>query len=82
MTAYGIDRDAEQCQCKLKNLRSEFVKRKASLRVSGAGAAKERPLQTLLERLFGGRPSTQAASGELGFDLTFQRECMFNLYIG
>ena len=71
---HGLERDADQCQFRLKNLRAEFTKRKASLRVSGAGAAKEHPYQSLLEQLFGSRPSSQAASGELGFDLTFQRE--------
>ena len=75
----GINVTPEQCKVKIKNLKQLYPERRRALSRSGAGAVAELPHQPLLDELLGTRPSTAAASGELGMDLTFSDEGKFTL---
>ena len=61
----------DQVKIKLKNLKRIYQERKRTMARSGAAAAPPLPHQDLLDELLAGRPSTAAASGEMGLDLTF-----------
>ena len=71
---HGANPTPDQCKVKLKNLKRLYQERRRVLARSGAGAVPAMPHQDLLDELLGGRPSTAAASGEMGLDLTFQNE--------
>ena len=65
----GLERTAEQCKVKLKNLRAEHTRRRHQLAASGGGALEPMSHQELLHEIFGTRPSANAAA--VSFDATF-----------
>ena len=65
----GVERTATQCQNKLKNLRQVFNQRRQDLSASGGGYLDPLTHQTLLEELYGSRPSADAPFR--AFDATF-----------
>ena len=71
LSALGINATAEQVKVKLKNLKRLYQERRRKMACSGAAAAPPLQHQELLDELLAGRPSTAAASGEMGLDFTF-----------
>ncbi|XP_043234478.1 translation initiation factor IF-2-like [Amphibalanus amphitrite] len=71
LRALNVEATAEQIKIKLKNMKRLYQERRRKMSRSGAAAAPPLQHQELLDELLASRPSTAAASGEMGLDFTF-----------